>query len=138
MVYNRSSINYYIEIMFLRKLFRLLLRPSWMPRVLSSVLGFKRSVLERHRQLMLERPHMTKAEWISINTDGPDCPLAKVYNAGEARKLFSKFDDFRTEAWHFDRSHWSFLGRALPDRFVRYLGRRWGWHRVVYVRKQAA
>ena len=135
MVYNRSSINYYIEIMFLRKLFRLLLWPAFMPRLLAALLGFNREKLERHRALMLERPRMTKEQWVSMNTDGPDCPLAKVYNESEARALFAGFAEVRTEVRHFDRAHWSFLGKLMPDAFVRWLGKRWGWHRMVYARK---
>jgi len=136
MVYNRTSINYYVEIMFLRKLFRLTLHLPFMPRLLS-LFGFSREKLERHRALLRERPHMTKAEWISMNTDGPDCPLAKVYSASEAKQLFAQFEDVRTEVRHFDRGHWSFIGKLMPDAFAKWLGRRWGWHRMVYARKAA-
>ena len=132
MVYNRSSINYYVEIMFLRKSFRWLLYPSFMPGLLSKLFGFDRSKLERHRQLLISNPKISKQDWISINTDGPDCPLAKVYNRKEAEELFSKFCDVRNEVWFFDRSHWSFLGRWMPDALAAFFGRRWGWHRVVY------
>jgi ubiquinone/menaquinone biosynthesis C-methylase UbiE len=135
MVYNRTSINYYVEIMCLRKLFRLMLRPAFMPRVTAAVLGFSREKLKRHRALMLERPHMPNEQWISMNTDGPDCPLAKVYSAAEARALFARFAEVRTEVRHFDRGHWSFLGKLMPDVLVRWIGRRWGWHRMVYARK---
>jgi 2-polyprenyl-3-methyl-5-hydroxy-6-metoxy-1,4-benzoquinol methylase len=136
MVYNRSSINYHLEIMFLRKLIRLLLYPSFMPRLLAAITGFDRAKLEGHRGLLLSRPNMTKAEWISVNTDGPDCPLAKVYNRREALALFNRFASVRTEVFHFDRAHWSFLGRLMPDRVAAWLGRHFGWHRIVYAAKK--
>ena len=70
-----------------------------------------------------------------MNTDGPDCPLAKVYTATEALALFKDFADVRTEARHFNRLHWPFIGSLLPARVVEFLGRHWGWHRMVYGKK---
>ena len=78
---------------------------------------------------------MTKDEWISMNTDGPDCPLAKVYNRAEALKLFSSLQNLRTEVWFFDRTHWPLIGKLLPNAMTSFLGRRWGWHRIVYGKK---
>ncbi len=135
MVYNRSSINYHVEIMALRRLFRLLLRPGFMTRLISRLTGLDRSKLEGHRQIMAERPRLEKQEWLNMNTDGPWCPLAKVYNAREGLELFEGFDDVKTEVWHFDRSHWPFIGRLIPDRLHHRLGRTWGWHRTITGRK---
>jgi len=135
MVYNRSSINYYVEIMFLRKIFRQMLILPFAIGLLSRLAGLDANKLERHRDLLSSRPKMTKEEWISINTDGPDCPLAKVYDRREVENLFAKFSDVTTEVWFFDRTHWSFLGKLIPDFVANFLGRRWGWHRIVYGRK---
>ncbi|MBI5092962.1 MAG: class I SAM-dependent methyltransferase [Candidatus Hydrogenedentes bacterium] len=132
MIYNRSSINYYVEIMFLRRLFRYMLLPSFMPKLLSRITGFPEWKLQGHRDVMLSQGALTKEQWISINTDGPDCPLAKVYNRREAGELFHAFQDVRMEAHFFDRTHWPVIGKRLPDGFCQWLGRRWGWHRVVY------
>ena len=49
MLYNRSSINYYVEIMFLRRIFRWCLLPAFMPGALAAVTGFDRWKLEGHR-----------------------------------------------------------------------------------------
>ena len=46
MLYNRSSINYYAEIMFLRRLFRWLLLPKFMPGLIAWLTGFDRLKLE--------------------------------------------------------------------------------------------
>jgi ubiquinone/menaquinone biosynthesis C-methylase UbiE len=131
MVYNRSSINYYIEIMFLRKFFRQILYPRFMPRLLSKLLRLDFNKLETHREMLLSKRNVTKQEWISMNTDGPDCPLAKVYNRREALELFGRFSDVQTEVWFFDRSHWPFIGRVLPNSMTNWLGRHWGWHRII-------
>ena len=40
MLYNRSSINYYIEIMFLRRSMRWFPLPAFMPRLIGAVTGF--------------------------------------------------------------------------------------------------
>lgn len=135
MLYNRDSINYYIEIMFLRRLFRWLLLPKVMPKLLATVTGFDQWKLEGHRKIMTEKKRISKEEWISMNTDGPFCPLARVYDRKEAASLFSDFAELRQEIWEFNVDHWSVLGRAIPDRMTKWIGRHWGWHRMIYGRK---
>jgi len=130
MLYNRSSINYYLEIMFLRKLFRYLLLPKVMPTVLSKVTGFDRWKLEGHREALKKK--LTKEEWISMNTDGPFCPLAKVYNHQEAAALFADFTGLKQEVWEFNVEHWPGLRSVLPTAAERWIGRQWGWHRMIY------
>jgi ubiquinone/menaquinone biosynthesis C-methylase UbiE len=136
MLYNRSSINYYIEIMFLRKISRLFLLPKFMPRLIASLTGFDRWKLEGHREVFINKRNMTKQEWISMNTDGPFCPLARVYNHKEAANLFKNFANVRQEVWEFNSEHWSFLGKLIPLKLERWIGRRWGWHRMIYGTKQ--
>jgi SAM-dependent methyltransferase len=136
MLYNRSSINYVIEIMFLRKLgLRLLALPGAIP-VLAG-LGFPRAKLERHRQIYRERGAMSDQEWLSRNTNGPDYPYCRVYGAAEAEKLFAGFRIVSNEAHFFDHRHWGVFGRLLPARLRTALGRLWGWHRIVHARKVA-
>jgi hypothetical protein len=55
MLYNRSSINYYAQIMFLRRLFRWLLLPKFMPGLIAWPTGFDRLKLEGHRKILRER-----------------------------------------------------------------------------------
>ena len=135
MLYNRDSINYYLEIMFLRKIFRLCLLPKPMPALIATLTGFDQSKLEGHRSVLLSKGRMTKEEWISINTDGPFCPLARVYNRKEAAELFKDFANVRQEAWEFNSEHWSFAGKLIPLGLERKIGRLWGWHRMIYGQK---
>ena len=135
MLYNRTSINYYVEIMFLRRLFRWLLLPSFMPALISAVTGFDRWKLEGHQKFLKEKKKISKEEWISMNTDGPFCPLARVYNRDEATELFKDFSNVRQEVWEFNVDHWSFVGRAIPKPLTRWIGRHWGWHRMIYGEK---
>jgi ubiquinone/menaquinone biosynthesis C-methylase UbiE len=133
MLYNRSSINYYVEIMFLRKIFRWCLIPKFMPGLLAAITGFDRWKLEGHREMLKKK--ISKKQWISMNTDGPFCPLARVYNRKEAAALFKDFDSVRQEIWEFNVEHWSFIGKIIPDSVVKWIGRRWGWHRMIYGQK---
>jgi SAM-dependent methyltransferase len=134
MVYNRSSINYVIEIMFLRKLgLRLLSVPGAI--ALLQWLGFPREKLERHKELYRQRGRMTDAEWLSRNTNGPDYPYCRVYDAKEAAELLSAFRIESNEVHFFDHRHWGVLGRMVPQSVRKVLGRVWGWHRIVYAKK---
>src|SRR5215469_4908531 len=135
MLYNRNSINYGLEIMFLRRIFRLCLLPKPMPRIIATLTGLDRAKLEGHRDVLRNKGRMTKEEWISINTDGPFCPLARVYNRKEANGLFKDFTNIRQEVWEFNSEHWSFAGKLIPVAVERKLGRLWGWHRMIYGEK---
>ena len=91
MVYNRTSINYVIEIMCIRKL------GVWMlavPGVMAALqwMGLPREKLERHAALRRKNASMTDEEWLSRNTDGPDNPYSRVYSAAEAEDLLAAFD----------------------------------------------
>jgi SAM-dependent methyltransferase len=135
MLYNRASINYHVEIMFLRKLFKWCLLPPFMPRLIAAATGFDRWKLEGHRELLVKKWRVSNAEWVSMNTDGPFCPLAQVYGPKEAAALFEPFGQVRQEVWEFNVDHWPFLRAVMPDSLARSIGRRWGWHRMIYGRK---
>jgi SAM-dependent methyltransferase len=134
MLYNRTSINYAVEIKHLRKLgVRVLAIPGVLR--LAAALGLPAQKLARHRQLAREARVMSAQEWLSRNTDGPDNPYSMVYDELEAARLFAGFEIRRQEVHYFNQEHWGPLGRALPAALVAALGRRWGWHRVVYATK---
>ena len=135
MLYNRSSINYYVEIMFLRRLFRWCLLPMFMPRLIAAVTGFDRWKLEGHRDALTRKRHISKEDWISMNTDGPFCPLSRVYGHQEAATLFRAFTRVRQEVWEFNVDHWPFVRKLIPEIIAKSIGRRWGWHRIVYGEK---
>jgi ubiquinone/menaquinone biosynthesis C-methylase UbiE len=135
MLYNRSSINYYVEILVLRRLFKWCLLPSFMPGLVAAVTGFDRWKLEEHREILRKKKKVSKDEWISMNTDGPLCPLSRVYSKAEAADLFSAFGNVRHEVWEFNVDHWPFIRRAIPESVAKWIGRRWGWHRMIYAEK---
>jgi SAM-dependent methyltransferase len=132
MLYNRNSLNYYVEIMFLRRLLRWSLLPKFMPAFIAAVTGFDRWKLEGHRNVLTRRRKISKDEWISMNTDGPFCPLSRVYDRREAAVLFNAFKNLRQEIWGVNIDHWPFIRKIVPDKIVKWVGRRWGWHRIIY------
>jgi 2-polyprenyl-3-methyl-5-hydroxy-6-metoxy-1,4-benzoquinol methylase len=135
MLYNRTSVNYYLEIMGLRRAGRALLRPRFAPGLIAKLLRLPREKLEGHRRQLLRIPYPTREQWISMNTDGPDCPLARVYSKGEVQNLFSSFGSVCSDVHFFDATHWGFLGRLIPPVLSAVIGERAGWHRMVYATK---
>ena len=136
MVYNKSSINYYFEIMFLRKIFRNLLFIPKSPRIISKLTGFDYDLLIKHKNILTNRK-LTHQEWISINTDGPDCPLAKVYTKKEAEQMFHNagFVNVEQQVRYFNKSHYSFVGKMIPNFVADILGKWAGWHRWISASK---
>lgn len=134
MLYNRASINYVVEIMFLRKLgVRIVSLPGAIALLVR--MGLPRQKLLRHAELNRRRKQMSDEEWLSRNTDGPDNPYSRAYGAAEAVELLGAFRIKANEAYFFDHRHWGVLGRLLPRNVRHVLGRRWGWHRIVYAQK---
>lgn len=137
MVYNKSSINYYLEIMFLRKLFRLALIPSFAPGLISAALGLDGPKLRQHREIFLSKKKMSHDRWVSINTDGPDCPLARVYSRTEVVELFQSagFKEINTFARFFNTEHYGKVAKLIPVIIAEGVGNIWGWCRWVEARK---
>ena len=81
---------------------------------------------------------MTDEEWLGRNTNGPDYPYCRgVFGAKEAAELFKAFRIENNEVYFFDHRHWGALGSLVPRNVRVALGRRWGWHRIVYAKKDA-
>jgi hypothetical protein len=108
------------------------LLPRFMPGVIAAITGFDRWKLEGHREILVKKGRVSKADWVSMNTDGPFCPLARVYGWSDSGALFRSFRDVRQEVWEFNVDHWPFFRALIPDWLAKGLGRRWGWHRMIY------
>lgn len=77
MLYNKLSLRYILDIMFLRKIL-------WHLRY------------HRYKEIRKKIPHPTKDQWISINTDNLGCPMSRAYRKQEAIDLLYKFRNIRT------------------------------------------
>lgn len=135
MLYHRRSYNYYGNIMFFRRIGVRLLGPSWAPKILAKLTGYDRDILEQHRERMQRQRNMTKAEFLSINTDGPGNPLSKVYSSGEAKRMFGQFSDVSTKQFYLNKRHVPLVGRFIPRFLDEALGRLVGWHLYIYATK---
>ncbi len=136
MVYNRSSINYQIEIRYLRKwMLKFLAATPWLVHIMGKM-GFPKVKLQQHIELYKKYGKMSDDEWLSRNTDGPDNPYSRVYGREEIMTLLGQdFNILRNEVYFFDWRHWGVMGRMMPKALVNWLGKHWGWHRVVLAQK---
>ena len=131
MVYHRSSLNYHVNIMLVRRAMALGLLVPGAPRAFALLSGEDPAVLDGHRQLLARHGmrYLTDRQlFLDNNTDGPDNPLSKVYDRSDALRLFGEFSKVRTRV--------RFLNlRAYPGGesigrtgLARRLERRIGWH----------
>ena len=134
MVYNRTSINYKVEILVLRKLFVHSLRIPGMIKLLA-LAGLPGDKLKRHAEIFSANKNMSDEEWLSRNTDGPDNPYSLVYGEYEIEKLLQAFKIKKNQVFYFDTRHWGVMGKLLPKFLVEFLGSHYGWHRPTYAVK---
>jgi SAM-dependent methyltransferase len=134
MLYNRTSINYVVEIRHLRKWGLSLIGFPGIVSVLGW-LGLPKVKLRRHLELHKIAGRMSDGEWLSRNTDGPDNPYSRVYDRYETEWLLSGFGEIEQYTKFFDYRHWGPVGKVLPERMRRALGNKWGWHRIAKARK---
>jgi ubiquinone/menaquinone biosynthesis C-methylase UbiE len=135
MLYNKNSINYYLEILFFRKIALRILSIPGMIRLFGA-LGFPATKLARHIDLYKNSNGMSAQEWLSRNTDGPDNPYSRVYDEREVEELLSgRFQILSQDIYFFDYRHWGLFGRCLPRAVTDLIGRKWGWHRIVRAQK---
>jgi len=137
MLYNRPSLNYQIEIRHVRRWGLRVLRFPGFIKILGKI-GLPEQKIQRHLELSRNAATMTDSEWLSRNTDGPDNPYSRVYDADEVRALLSEFTAITQEIHFFDHRHWGIIGKAAPRKFRRFLGNRWGWHRIIQARKHVS
>jgi SAM-dependent methyltransferase len=134
MLYNKTSINYMVEIRRVRKWgLRVLGLPGILP--LLGGLGLPKAKLQRHLDLRKIIGPMSDEEWLSRNTDGPDNPYSRVYDRRETEDLLSGFQEVDQYVRFFDYRHWGAIGRLIPATARYALGRWWGWHRIAIARK---
>jgi N-acetylglucosaminyldiphosphoundecaprenol N-acetyl-beta-D-mannosaminyltransferase len=134
MLYHRSSLNYYLNIMFLRRLGACLLLLPGAVRLLARLTGKSKETLAGHREL-LRRHGLTyltdRGLFLSNNTDSLGNPLSKVFSRHQARDLFADFDDVETEVCFLNLQELPSLDRLLRPATKEWLARRMGWQLFV-------
>jgi ubiquinone/menaquinone biosynthesis C-methylase UbiE len=137
MLYYRNSFNYRINIRVIRRLRAHLLRSQMGVKLAHRLLGETFEQLHAHAGHMKRDPRASfrPDTFLSRHTDGPDCPLARVYSREEASALFQAFSEVRF-AVHFWNRRWiPVVGKILSARLESSLSSRWGWHLWIYATK---
>jgi len=135
MLYHRRSYNYYVNIMFFRRIGVRLLGPRWAPAVLARLTGYELATLQEHRSKQLCGLAASRADFLSANTDGPGNPLSKAYTASQARRLFRSFERVVVRQRYLNKRHVPIVGRYLPRHLDAALGRIMGWHLYITATK---
>ena len=133
MLYHRSSLNYHVNIMLLRRsLVGLLAVPGMVPLVARAT-GEPPELLEAHRALLQEHglAYLRPELFLSNNTDGPGNPLSKVFKREQAAQMFADFADVRTDVRYLNLRVWPEGDRLAATSLARRLERRFGWHLLV-------
>ncbi len=137
MLYHKSSYNYHINIMLLRRLGARLLAFNWGVPFVHAMTGEDENRLRELQKLYRndKTRMLSTEEFLNQNTDGAGNPLARVYTRPEALKLFSRYAEARTEV-HFLNKRWiPLIGRFLPRAFEKVLAGRMGWHLWIMAKK---
>jgi SAM-dependent methyltransferase len=140
MLYHRTSLNYHVTIMGLRRTLATLLMADAGTAAVAALTGESRDVLDGHRALLREHGlrYLTNRQlFLSNNTDGPGNPLSKVYSRTEAKELLRNFDDVATTVRYLNTRIYPMGDRLAGSRAGRALERRIGWHLYVTGRKPA-
>ena len=138
MLYHRTSLNYLVTIMGLRRALAALLLVPGASRLIAKLTSEQHWVLEGHRALLRVyglRYVTDSSLFLSHNTDGPGNSLSKVYSQAQARSLFQRFRDVQTEVRFLNLRLYPGLRRLDRSRLADTLGARMGWHLYVEARK---
>jgi SAM-dependent methyltransferase len=137
MMYHKASLNYYLGILFLRRLGALLLSTDFGIGLGQRLSGDSLEHLRQHAERFREQRwrYLRGQAWLNNNTDGVGNPLSRVLTRHEITELFRRFSRVRT-AVRFLHMEWVPLARQiLRGKMQEMLGRRWGWHLYVVADK---
>jgi SAM-dependent methyltransferase len=141
MLYHRWSLNYYVNVMLLRRLGALLLLLPGATQLLARLAGKSEAALAGHRALLRRHglSYLTDRQlFLSNNTDGLGNPLSKVFSRRQARDLFADFGEVETEV-RFLSARWPpLLDRLLGPAAKEWLERRLGWQLFVRAVRSSA
>jgi hypothetical protein len=131
MVYHRGSLSYHINIMLIRRTLTLALLVPGFASFAAQITHEDPAVTNGHRALLKEHGlrYVTDRQlFLNNNTDGPGNPLSRVTTRAEARQLFARFRDLRTDARYLNLRLYPGGQRFAETRLARRLECRHGWH----------
>ncbi|MBI3653903.1 MAG: class I SAM-dependent methyltransferase [Acidobacteria bacterium] len=137
MLYHKNSYNYRVNIMMLRRMGARLLAFNWGPAFVHGITGEDENRLRQLQEIYRSDKSklLSRAEFLSQNTDGAGNPLARVYSRKEALQMFSRYREAHTQV-HFLNKRWiPLIGRLLPRALEKTLAQRLGWHLWIIAKK---
>ena len=137
MLYHKNSLNYYIFISIIRRIGIFLLYIPYMDKIVSKLTGENIERLNKHKRNLRQYglTYLKMKNFIHRSTDGPDHPYSSVWTKKMCDKLFSRFSEVKYKIRCINKRHFPFLFRFVPDRFERYIEKKWGWNLWIDVLK---
>ena len=145
MLYHKHSFNYHVRIMgymrsrvFLRILRRLGRWKADRAQLSNDLTGLRgnrdRRVWDVHYHNFLQEgwAYLKPQKFVHHCTDGPECPMARVFSKSEARRLFHRFAAVKMKVAHFPLRRYR---RWIPLPVEKLLASRIGWYLFIYATK---
>ncbi len=138
MLYHRTSFNYYVNIMFLRRLLVPTLLLPGANELVARVTSESPALLEGHRNLLRTfgiRYLLDGGLFLSNNTDGPGNPLSRVFSKREAGELFRQFSRVQFAVRYLNLRLFPGGRQFEQTELGHRLARRFGWHLYIKAAK---
>jgi len=131
MLYAKRSLNYYLSILFLRRIlfFGLFLFDKITAKKIIKNKLFRRHIRNTKKAGLFK--YLAKGNFLSKNTDGPDNPYSKVYSRHDVMKIFSNLQFYSFEQYLLHEKHLPIL-KLLPLSLRTSLAKKIGWHLWCY------
>ena len=148
MLYHKHSFNYYLRIMlymrarvFVKILSRLGRWNSDREKIDKDVLvglrGNKdKGIWDIHYKNFLKDgwSYLQPINFVNHCTDGPECPIARVFTRSDIRAAFSQFKEIKMEVAHFPLRSYRW-GRWAPLGMEKFLASTIGWNLLITAKK---
>lgn len=138
MLYHKNSFNYYISILFLRRIGLLLIYVfPRLIRFVSKLTGEQEDRIQKHI-INLKRDgfkYLQIKNFVHKSTDGPDNVWATVWTRKSSKLLFKGFRNFSAKTHFLNERHLLGLQHILPSLVKKKIANIWGWHLWIFADK---
>jgi len=138
MLYHKNSFNYWVSIFFLRRIGLLLINAfPFLIKIVSKLTGEPVQRIEKHLKNLKKNKleYLKMGSFINKSTDGPDNIYSSVWNKNSCKKLFYAFKTINFKIHFFNKRHLLGFDKVLPEKLIDFLGKRFGWHLWVFLKK---
>ena len=137
MLYHKTSCNYFVGILFLRRLGAPLLYSDRGVRLLHRLTGDRLTHLREHSRRLRAQGwrYLVGDSWLNNNTDGVGNPISRVFTRKDVVRLFGRFSKVRTQVRFLHMEWLPLFGKLVPRSADQVLGRVFGWHLYVLAEK---